>query len=177
LPAVIEGWDYVQAYNRLAHDLLPALSVVRPIKELSMHSLCKNNELVVSSIPRYHITPKWVKHPFAVVYTSKLPPVGFAPDQRMKGNFVVYNADPEVPWATTSRVVSGGVEYWWTEYVNVPDYRKKDVTIRQTEKVMSGEHFAFPRNLLIVGKRGCWEPGIFAHDAYWETARAMMSRA
>lgn len=171
MPGVIEGYDYVEAFNILVAMYGVAVKTRRPVNENNMHDLCSTHDLVISSVPRHCITPSWVKHPFSVAFVSQRPPVGFAPAKELGDHFVVYNADPGVQWSRTARMKVRHNEVWTTEYNNVPSFHIPD--LKQVEKIMQAEPFGFPENLLTVGRYGQWKPGVLAHDAYWQTVERL----
>ena len=176
MPGVIEGYDYLQAYNLLVKTCITDKNTVveKPVTELRFHELVKEYDFIISTIPRHAITPPWVQHPLSVAYVSNRPPVGFIAEPYMGDHFVVYNTDTTTPWSRTSRVMHRGVEHWSTEYNSVPHYHIPD--LHQVEKVMQGEEFALPTNVLAVGRFGQWSPGVLAHDAYWRTVEELRSR-
>jgi hypothetical protein len=175
MPGVIEGYEYVTAFNILVNTFGGYAKAYRNITETSMHRISREYDFVVSSIPRHNVTPKWIAHKFSIAYVSQRPPIGFAPNPTMGKNFVVYNADPTADWSRTSCVTHGNIEYWSTEYASIPDYPLPD--LRKVEKVLKGDNFVFPDNVLPVGRYGKWEAGVLASDAYWETVREVSRRA
>jgi hypothetical protein len=176
MPGVIQGYDYVQAYNLMLDRYQPGMKVAKPIDEDRLHGLTHDYDLVISTIPRHFITPPWVQHPFSSAYVSQRPPIGFAAEKYMGSNFVVYNTDPGASWSRTARIISGQkTEHWTTEYNSVPKTHIPD--LRQVNKVMQCEEFALPKNVLTVGRFGRWEPGVLAHDAYWDVVAEVRRRA
>lgn len=174
MPGVIEGYDYVQAYNQLLREFSDEIKVTKPVYEDYFHKLADTNTFVILAIPRYHVTPKWVSHPFSIVFFAPAPPIGFEDPEMGGDNFVVYNADPAEIWSRTSRVMMGGVENWTTEYSKAPQYPVPG--LRQVEKVIDGDEFALPENVIPVGRYGKWRSGVLAHDAYWTVIEEMRIR-
>lgn len=174
MPAVIEGYDYVQAFNMLLNRYHKCVTLRRAIDEDSLYTLASENDFVVTTVPRHFVTPPWVKHPFSLVYVSDRPPMGFIPTKQMGDNFAVYNTEACVEWSRTSRVIRRGVQYWNTEYNTAPKFPVPG--LRQVNKVGAGEHYAYPQNVLGVGRFGTWTPGVLAHQAYWDVVEELRRR-
>lgn len=167
MPGVIEGFDYVAAFNQLCEKYGGLYLTGKPLDERGLYALSKKYDMVITSVPRHHVTPNWVQHPLSMAYVSALPPVGFMPPKELGQHFVVYNTEPKDSWSRTARVMCNRKEYWSTEYNTIPKVAPPD--LRPIEKVMASEDYAMPQNVLAVGRFGKWQPGVLAHDAYWDT--------
>lgn len=174
MPGVIEGYDYVQAYNLLLKMFQADIKIVRPVYEDYFHKIVGDYDFVILSMPRYHVTPKWVNHPSAVVFFAPLPPVGFKIPEDVGQNVVVYNANPNDIWSRTSRIITGKTSHWTTEYNKVPPFHIAG--LRQIDKVINGDVFALPESVIPVGRYGTWKSGVLAHDAYWTVIEEMRRR-
>lgn len=165
MPGVINGYDYVSAFNWLVDKYAKDVQQYR-ITETKLWRLAEHNDLIVYTAPRPAIVPKWIGHPFQVAWASNRPPVDFN-DRKLRGNFVVYNPDNTQPWSRAAKVEGS----WYTEYIKIPSYRIPD--LRQIEKIRSGDAYpAIPDNVLLAGRVGKWEAGVLASDAYWSTVQA-----
>lgn len=167
----IHGYNYFAAYDLLVNKSFMYHSRPVSVREQFFLELCDEGALVISSIPRYCITPTWVKHNSVEVTVSQHPPIGFEWNTEIlktAEHFIVYNADPDAAWARTSRLVIHRYgDVWNTEYVSAVEAPRRNVS--RVRKVVDCDPYDFPDNALLVGRTGRWAKGYLASDAYNDT--------
>lgn len=158
---IIEVFDWYHAKN-----LLHGLKVTnRKIRPEDVNSLSRTNDLVVSTIPLKSIFPRasdlCCSH---VTYVSEGAPSDLPNIPRRYDGVIVYNIDPECKWHRYSCLMGVEQTEWTLPHPDAAAVRK----------VLGSANFNCRQpNFLLTGRYGKWDSKVMAHDAYYDTLRAI----
>lgn len=152
----MDAWYLLQGMRVEKHEVVPG--------EIDVMS--KDFDLVVNTAPLFKIYPEAKKScKSREAYVKDSSPHPNNPSWAGKpDNIIVYNVDRDVNWSRYSRIC--GVEQ--TELVHwEPDCNV--VTKVDGKSDFVPEH----KNVLLMGRYGAWESTYMAHQAYYDTIKAI----
>lgn len=160
-------WSLKDAY-RILHREFKAVILPYSIEGWErLYAVADFYDLVVSTVPLDRLIPEghWPVRLGRIALNWR--------PMSLPAETCVYNLEPEVPWYRVTNL-DGGVA---TEFVDKPSLTEALPMLLPLRKVEAGavipEH---PKNLLLTGRWGSWNPTKLTHHAYADTQEWLRER-
>lgn len=167
------GCDMNQAYERLFCKYEGNI-FLREVDKVQIFQICKEFDLVISTIPQNILSDFPDKYKTSEVYVTEQ---YLGRDSLSMKNIVEYNLDEDTSWSRTSTIRGNyhrGKNY--TEWSEKPFCDKEDYFVLK-KIVTNHDYFIIPQihKLQFIGRLGTWNKSTLAHEAYYRT-RKMLKR-
>lgn len=155
LPCFTRIYDMRQAHQLLWERYKNVLFETDVLAD-DLPSICRNFEVVISTIPTPIILPQG-QYPCEIVYGKYGLPQNILGLESSE-HITVYNVNEDEDWYRCSRVF--GMEF--TEVLKGGDFK--------LTKVLDGTYRNPYKNLILAGRYGQWKRGVLAHQVYYQVS-------
>lgn len=132
--------------------------------------LAEEYDVVVSTAPLDKLFPtrSW---PARVSFIS----MAYTPVKHHAENTCVYNLDPDIPWTRATRLDGGTATEWASQPGSVIELDKDVASMtRPLRKVVRADWYPpLPRNVVLAGRWGSWDPSQLTHHAFYKARDAV----
>ena len=152
-------WSLRVAYERLWH-LYKTRIRAREINHIGLHELTQEFDKVICTAPK----PRFCLKPDQHSFTAQPIWIRVVEHENIKGNFMTYNGEEDVPWYRSShidRVLS-------FEYATKPPFKG----LLEGKKPIENNCDCWP-TVLWTGRFGSWTKGVLTHHVYAQVHDAL----